>query len=118
MEDLVLIETKRRDLASSLTHGHDNLMEEMGRMEVAKHRYLVAANDLDDLYAGRCGCGSRAKAMVHCLESIAMRHGVQVRMLRDASLAEYVVALVLQRAWREHLTAVPESLECERKRVG
>lgn len=118
MEELVLIETKRNDLASSLTHGHDALMAEMERMKVAKVRYLVAANDLDALYDGRCGCGSRVKAMVHCVESIAMKCDVQLRFLRDASRAEYVVALVLQRAWRGYLEAHPESLRCERARGG
>ena len=116
MEALVLVEAKRNDLAASLTHGHDALMAEMERMRVAKHRYLVAAASGDDLMEGRCGCASRVKAMVHCLESIAMRCGVQVRQYASQSRAEYVIALVLQRAWREHLTECAESLACERAR--
>lgn len=114
MDELILIERKSRDLASSLTHGHDRLLAECKRMAGARFKYLIADSTSDDLIEGRCGCGTRVKAMVHCLESIAMKHDVQVRLYKGAAWAEYVTALVLQRAWRGYLETHPESLRCAR----
>ncbi len=116
------VETKRRDLVSSLTAGHDRLEAEMVRLSAYRFPFLVADVSTERLL-GAHGNQPRAAAMkerslLGVILAFANDYRIPFVLMADRVWAEHAVAWVLLRNWRRWLRENPDGLASERLRLA
>jgi hypothetical protein len=103
------IETKRKDLVSSLTWGHDRLEAEFARLAPYRFKALVATVSMECIVGsgpGKQPTGAVGKeaSLVGSILALSWDYRVPIYCMPNVDFAEYIVAFLLARAWKVALS--------------